>query len=82
MLIAFIVCSAFKSQMKTATEQTSAGGYIVPPGVKMQIRRDDFVNRSVTRTIIHHDDGPRDGGFSGGGGGHFSGGHSGHSGKF
>ena len=82
MLIALIVCSSFKSQMKTAVEQSSAGGYIVPPGVKMQIRRDDFVNRSVTRTIIHHDDGPRDGGFSGGGGGHFSGGHSGHSGKF
>ena len=81
LLIAFIVCSSFRKQMKTANEQTTAGGYIAPPGVKMNIRRDDFVNRTVTRTVIHHSDGPRDsgGGFSGG---HFSGGHSGHSGKF
>ena len=66
----------------TATEKTSAGGYIVPPGVNMKIRRDDFINRTVIRTVIHVDNGPRDsgGGFSGGG--HFSGGHSGHSGKF
>ena len=82
LLIAFAVCSAFRKQMVTATEKTSAGGYIVPPGVKMKIRRDDFINRTVTRTVIHTDNGPRDsgGGFSGGG--HFSGGHSGHSGKF
>ncbi|MBQ6371670.1 MAG: TPM domain-containing protein [Oscillospiraceae bacterium] len=82
MLIAFIVCSSFKRQMVTAVEKTNAGGYIVPPGINMRVRRDDFVNRTVTRTVIHHDSGPRDsgGGFSGGG--HFSGGHSGHSGKF
>lgn len=81
-LIALAVCSSFQKQMKTAVEQTTAGGYIVPPGVHMKVRRDDFINRTVTRTIIHRDDGPRDGGFSSGGGGHFSGGHSGHSGKF
>ena len=82
LLSAFAVCSAFRRQMITATEKTSAGGYIVPPGVNMKIRRDDFINRTVTRTVIHTDNGPRDsgGGFSGGG--HFSGGHSGHSGKF
>ena len=82
-LIAFITCSTLKKQMVTATEQTGAGGYIVPPGVKMNIRRDDFVNRTVTRTVIRRDNEPRDfggGGFSGGG--HSSGGHSGHSGKF
>ena len=67
-VIAFIVCSSFKKQMVTATEKTTAGGYIVPPGVNMKIRRDDFVNRSVVRTVIRHEE-PRDfgGGFSGGG---------------
>jgi uncharacterized protein len=79
LLIAFIVCSAFKSQMKTANRQTTAGNYVVPGSVRMRIRQDDFVNRTVQRTVIQSDSG-RTG--SSGGGGHFSGGHSGHSGKF
>ena len=78
-LIAFIVCSAFKSQMKTANRKTTAGNYIVPGSVRMRVRQDDFVNRTVQRTVIHTDS-DRVGSSSGGG--HYSGGHSGHSGKF
>ena len=78
LLIAFIVCSAFKSQMKTANKQTTAGNYVVPGSIHMRIRQDQFLNRTIQRTVIQSDSG-RGGS---GGGGHFSGGHSGHSGKF
>lgn len=77
-LIAFIVCSAFKSQMKTANRMTTAERYVVPGSMRMRVRQDEFVNRTVQRTVISTDSGRG----SGSGGGHFSGGHSGHSGKF
>ncbi len=77
-LVALIVCSAFKSQMKTANRKTTAESYVVPGSMRMRVRQDEFVNRTVQRTLIETDSGRG----SGSGGGHFSGGHSGHSGKF
>ena len=76
--------SGMKRQMKTAIRQTGAANYVSLGGVKLSNKRDDFVNRSVTRQVI-----PRQ--TTGGrpGGGHFGGtttsgsfGGSHHSGKF
>ena len=76
-----------KRSMKTAVKQTRAENYVGRGGVTLRTERDEFLNRSVTRTRIM----PQNTGSSGGrpGGGHFggttiSGGHGGshHSGKF
>ena len=76
--------SGMKRQMKTAIRQTGAANYVSLGGVKLSNKRDDFVNRSVTRQVI-----PRQ--TTGGrpGGGHFGGtttsgsfGGSHHSGRF
>ena len=76
--------NGMKRQMKTAIRQTGAANYVSLGGVKLSNKRDDFVNRSVTRQVI-----PRQ--TTGGrpGGGHFGGtttsgsfGGSHHSGKF
>ncbi|MBQ6926941.1 MAG: TPM domain-containing protein [Oscillospiraceae bacterium] len=75
-----VTVSGMKRQMKTAIRQTGAANY-VGGGVDLYVRRDDFVNRSVTRQVI-----PRQTGGGRPGGGHFggttiSGGHGGsHSG--
>ena len=73
-----------KRQMKTAVRQTGAANYVAQGGVRLSNKRDDFVNRSVTRQVI-----PRQTGSNRPGGGHFggttiSGSHGGshHSGKF
>jgi len=74
-----VTVSGMKRQMKTAIRQTGAANY-VGGGVDLYVRRDDFVNRSVTRQVIPRQTGGRPGG------GHFggttiSGGHGGsHSG--
>jgi len=78
-LTADVTVSGMKRQMKTAIRQTGAANY-VGGGVDLYVRRDDFVNRSVTRQVIPRQTGGRPGG------GHFggttiSGGHGGsHSG--
>ncbi len=76
--------SGMKRQMKTAVRQSGAANYVAQGGVRLSNKRDDFVNRSVTRQVI-----PRQTGSNRPGGGHFggttiSGSHGGshHSGKF
>ncbi len=73
-----------KRQMKTAVRQSGAANYVAQGGVRLSNKRDDFVNRSVTRQVI-----PRQTNSNRPGGGHFggttiSGSHGGshHSGKF
>ena len=81
-LIALIVCSTFKAQMKTAKERTTAEEYVVPGSATLRIREDRFVNRTETRTRINTDSGSGRGGSSGGSSFHSGGGFSGRSGKF
>ena len=73
-----------KRQMKTAVRQSGAANYVTQGGVRLSNKRDDFVNRSVTRQVI-----PRQTNSGRPGGGHFggttiSGSHGGshHSGRF
>ena len=79
-LVALIVCSVFKAQMKTAKEQTRADEYLVPRSLDLQVRADHFTHRTETRTVIESDSGSRGGG--GGSSFHSGGGFSGRSGKF
>ncbi len=82
-LIALIVCSTFKAQMKTAKLRTTAEEYVVPGSMALRASDDRFVNRSVTRVPIPKNDGNSGrGGFSGGSSFHSGGGFSGRSGKF
>ena len=76
--------SGMKRQMKTAVRQSGAANYVAQGGVRLSNKRDDFVNRSVTRQVI-----PRQTNSGRPGGGHFggttiSGSHGGshHSGRF
>lgn len=81
LVIAFLVCELMKHGMKPVSRQFGADEYIVPGGVELSLKRDVFMNRSVTRTVIRSENrGPG----SGGGGGTTinSSGFSGHSGKF
>ena len=80
-LVALVVCSTFKAQMKTAKERTTAEEYVVPGSATLHIREDRFINRTETRTRIHTESSSGGSGrssFGGGGGGGFGG----HSGKF
>ena len=76
--------SGMKRQMKTAIRQTGAANYVSLGGVKLSNKRDDFVNRSVTRQVIpRQTTGGRPGGGHYGGtttSGSFGGSH--HSGRF
>lgn len=45
---AFIVCSIFKSQMKTAVRQRAAAAYVTPQGLVLTGQTDQFIN--TTRT--------------------------------
>lgn len=81
-LIALIVCSTFKAQMKTAKERTSAEEYVIPGSATLRVREDRFINRTETRTRINTDSGSGRGGSSGGSSFHSGGGFSGRSGKF
>ena len=84
LLIASMVVSGFKRQMKTAVRQTEAYNYIGQGGATMRDRRDQFINRSVTRQVIRREpaSNSRPGGHAGGT--TISGSHGGshHSGKF
>lgn len=81
LLLALIVCSAFKAQMKTAREQTRADEYLVPHSMDLHVRQDRFTHRTETRTRIESNSGSRGGG-GGGSSFHSGGGFSGRSGKF
>lgn len=81
-LLALIVCSTFKAQMKTAKERTTAEEYVVPGSVALRIREDRFLNRTETRTPIHMESSSGRAGSSGGSSFHSGGGFSGRSGKF
>lgn len=81
LLISFFVCEAMKRQMKPVSRQSGADEYIVPGGIDLSLKRDVFVNRSVTRTVIRHENRGPSGGSMGGTTVN-SAGFSGHSGKF
>ena len=81
LLVSFLACEAMKRQMKPVARQSGADEYIVPGGIDLSLKRDVFLNRSVTRTVIRHENrAPASGGM--GGTTVNSAGFSGHSGKF
>ena len=79
LLVAFGVCEGMKHKMKPVRPQSRADEYVVPGGVEFSQKRDTFINRTVTRSVIRTEN--RD---SSGGGGTTvnSQGFSGQSGKF
>ena len=81
LLISFFACEAMKRQMKPVGRQSGADEYIVPGGIGLSLKRDVFLNRSVTRTVIRHEDRGSSGGSMGGTTVN-SAGFSGHGGKF
>ena len=52
LLIALLVCSAFKSKMKTAKIAKTAENYIRQDGVRLTVRDDIFMYQTVTRKKI------------------------------
>ncbi len=75
-LIALIVCSSFKAQMKTAKLRTTAEEYVVPNSAVLRTQEDRFLHRTESRVPIQTQSS------SGRGGGGSSGGFHSHSGKF
>ena len=80
LLIAFLVCLIFWSQMKTAVEATSADEYIPSNGFNLTRQIDQYTHTTVTRRHIERDHGSSgggggssvdSGGFGGSSGGHF-----------
>lgn len=82
LLIAFAVCEGLRRQMKPVRRSTRADEYIVPGGVELSVKRDVFLNRSVTRTVVRTENRGPSGGHGMGGTTVNAGGFSGHSGKF
>ena len=78
LLSALSVCEVMKRKMKPVKLQSRADEYIVPGGIDLSLKRDVFVNRTVSRTVIRHEE--RSSGH--GGTTVHSSGFSGHSGKF
>ena len=79
-LAAFATCEGMRRQMKPVKTKAQADDYILPGGIDLSLKRDVFVNRTVSRTVIHSNN--RDGHGGGGGTTVNSHGFSGHSGKF
>jgi len=52
LLIAFLICSVWKSQMKTARIAATACNYIPPGGFQLTGSADTFLYRTVTRTKV------------------------------
>jgi len=52
LIIAFIICSVWKNQMKTARVATTACDYIPPGGFQLTGYADTFLYRTVTRTRV------------------------------
>lgn len=69
-IIAFIICGVFKSQMKTAVKATSADTYVTPGGVDIHIRQDNYTHTTRTKRKIESSNNSS----GGGGGNHSSGG--------
>ena len=80
LLVSFGACEGMKRRMKPVRPQNRADEYIVPGGIHFSLKRDVFVNRTVSRTVIRSEN--RDSSYGGGGTTVNSGGFSGHSGKF
>ena len=81
LLVSFGACEGMKRRMKPVKPKSRADEYIVPGGIHFNLKRDVFVNRTVSRTVIRTEN--RDSHYGGGGGTTLnSGGFSGHSGKF
>ena len=81
LLAGFGTCEGMRRRMKPVKLQSRADEYVVPGGINLSLKRDVFVNRTVTRTVIRSDD--RDSSHHGGGGTTInSHGFSGHGGKF
>lgn len=81
-LIALIVCSSFKAQMKTAKMRTTAEEYVVPGSAVLRAQEDRFLHRTETRVPIQTESSSGRSGSSGGSSFHSGGGFSGRSGKF
>ena len=84
---ALIATLTMKGKMKTVHKQRTAAQYTGWDQLNLQINEDRFLHRSVHRTRIESNSGPRGGGGGGGGGSHggtsvSSHGSSHHSGKF
>ncbi len=52
LLVALIVCMALKKKMKTARIQAMAEEYVVPEGVVIDLREDNFSHRTEVREVI------------------------------
>jgi len=77
MFIAWLICSAWKSQMKTAKIAKTACNYIPPGGFNLTGQVDSFLYQTVTRTKIQTSSSSSSGGTT-----KSSSGFSGRSGKF
>jgi len=77
LIIALIVCSGWKSQMKTAKKARAADNYIPENGFNLTVKEDRFLYRTTTRQKIEKSSSSSGGGARSGGGG-----SSGRSGKF
>lgn len=82
LLVSFGACEGMRRQMKPVRQQSRADEYIVPGGVKLSLKKDVFVNRTVSRTVLRTEDRGSSGSHHGGGTTISSSGFSGHSGKF
>lgn len=80
LLAGFGACEGMRHKMKPVAKQSRADEYVVPGGVNLDVKKDLFINRTVTRTLIQTENKAS---HSGGGGTTVnSSGFSGHSGKF
>lgn len=52
LIVAFIVCSCFKAQLKSVHLANEAGNYIIDSGTKITGRNDIFINKTVRREKI------------------------------
>lgn len=79
LVIALMVCLAFRSGMKSVKEKTTAAEYMRVDESCLTLREDRFTHATQTRHTIQTS---RSSGGGGGGSSHHSGGFSGRSGKF
>ncbi len=82
LISAFGACEGMRRQMKPVSRKSRASDYVVPGSINLSVKRDVFVNQTVTHVHVPRND--RDSHRDGGGGGTTvnSHGFSGHSGKF
>lgn len=80
LLVGVGACEGMRRRMKPVARQSRADEYIVPGGIHLDIKKDVFLTRTVSRTPIRTEN--RDSHYGGGGTTVNSGGFSGQSGKF